>query len=134
MKKLAKLFEVLGFVIQYLVPIFLFGDIIPFTTTKDVVKGCLTGMGYIAIALALFFVMKKVKEWVLQKPKSLKRAIVLSIPDILWWGAIYIGLDFTTDFMLKISRYWSGVIIFILLGRGCAMISEALSAEEGVKA
>lgn len=133
MKKLATVFQFVGFAIQYLVPVLLFGDLIPFTTTKEAVGKCLTGAGYIAVALILFFVMKKLKEWVLQKPKSLKRALVLSIPDILWWLAIYLGLDFTTDFLLKFSKYWGSVIIFILLGRGCYMISEALYSEEGVK-
>lgn len=133
MKKLAKLFAFVGFAIQYIVPIVIFGDIVPFTTTKEAVGRCLTGMGYVAIALALFFALKKVKEWILQKPKSIKRALLLSIPPIVWWVAIFIGLEFLSSFMLKFSNYWDKVILFIILGRGCYVVSEALSAEEGVK-
>ena len=133
MKKLATLFAFVGFAIQYIVPIVIFGDIVPFTTTKEAVGRCLTGMGYVAIALALFFALKKVKEWILQKPKSIKRALLLSIPPIVWWVAIFIGLELLSSFMLKFSNYWDKVILFIILGRGCYVVSEALSAEEGVK-
>ena len=133
MKKLATLFAFVGFAIQYIVPIVIFGDIVPFTTTKEAVGRCLTGMGYVAIALALFFALKKVKEWILHKPKSIKRALLLSIPPIVWWVAIFIGLEFLSSFMLKFSNYWDKVILFIILGRGCYVVSEALSAEEGVK-
>lgn len=131
MKKLATVFQFAGFVVQYLIPIVLFGDIVPYT--KEGVGRCLTGMGYIAIGLVLFFCFKKFKEWLLQRPKSIKRALVLSVFPIVWWVAIMLGLDFLSVFVLKISNYWDKVIIFILLGRGCYVASEALAdTEEGV--
>ena len=129
MKKLATLFNFAGFIIQYLFPIVLFGDIIPYT--KEGIGRCLTGMGYIAIALVLYFCCKKLKEWLLQKPKSLKRALILSVFPIVWWAAILIGVDFVSEFVLKFSNYWDKIILFILLGRGCYVVSEAISAEEG---
>lgn len=128
MKKLATFFQFAGFSIQYLFPIAIFGDIVPYT--KDSVGKCLTGMGYIAIALVLFFVAKKLKEWLLQRPKSIKRALVLSVFPIVWWLAILIGVDFLSTFVLKFANYWDNVIVFILLGRVCYVISEALTAEE----
>lgn len=131
MKKLATLFAFLGFAIQYVIPILLFGDIVPFFTTPEAISKCLTGMGYVAVALILFFAFKKIKEWILQKPKSIKRAIILSIPSIVWWAAILLGLHFVTEAIVKFANYWEYVIIFILLGRGCYVISEGLSAEEG---
>lgn len=132
MKKLATLFNFVGFAIQYLLPIILFGDVVPYT--KEGLGRCLTGMGYIAIALVLYFCCKKFKEWLLQKPKSIKRALVLSIFPIVWWLAIFLGLDFLSAFVLKLSNYWDKVILFILLGRGCYVVSEALSnTEEGAK-
>lgn len=131
MKKLATLFSFVGFVIQYIVPIAIFGDIVPYTA--EGVGKCLTGMGYIAVALVLFFAFKKAKEWLLQKPKSIKRALLLSIPAIVWWVAIYLGLEYLMSFMFTFSEFWCKVILFIILGRGCYVVSEALSAEEGVK-
>lgn len=132
MKKLATLFQFVGFVIQYLVPIAIFGDIVPYT--KEGLGRCLTGMGYVAIALALFFACKKGKEWLLQRPKSITRALILSVFPIVWWVAILIGVDFVSAFMLKFAHYWDKVILFILLGRGCYVLSEALAAgEEGAK-
>lgn len=126
MKKLATLFQFVGFAIQYLFPIVIFGDIVPYT--KDSVGKCLSAMGYVAIALALFFVAKKFKEWLLQKPKSIKRALILSVFPIVWWIAIMIGVDFISTFVMKFSNYWDSVLIFILLGRGCYVVSEALSS------
>lgn len=131
MKKLANVFAVLGFVIQYIVPIALFGDVVPFVTTKEAIGKCLTGAGYIALGLVLFFVCKKGKEWILQRPKSIFRAFILSIPDILWWLAIHFALDFLAGAIINFSNYWSHILIFILIGRGCYIISEGLSSEEG---
>lgn len=130
MKKLATFFSIVGFAVQYLFPIILFGDIVPYT--KDGLGKCLTGMGYIAIALAVYFASKKVKEWLLQKPKSIKRALLLSIFPIVWWAIILLGADFLSAFMLDFSNFWDKVILFIILGRGCCVVSEAL-LEEGVK-
>ena len=126
MKKLATLFNLVGFVIQYLVPVIIFGDIVPYT--KESVGKCLTGMGYIAIALILLFVAKKFKEWLLQKPKSIKRALILSVFPVVLWLAVMLGLDFLSAFIMKISAYWDKVIVFILLGRGCYVVSEALTS------
>ena len=131
MKKLATLFQFVGFAIQYIIPIAIFGDIVPYTA--EGVGKCLTGMGYVAVALVLFFAFKKAKEWLLQKPKSIKRALLLSIPALVWWLAIYLGLEFLSSFMLTFANYWDKGILFIILGRGCYVVSEALSAEEGVK-
>lgn len=133
MKKLADLFAFLGFAIQYVVPILLFGDIVPFFITKEAIGKCLSGMGYVALGLILFFAFKKIKEWILQKPKSIKRAIILSIPDVVWWVAISLGLHFVTDAIVRFSNYWAYIIIFILIGRFCYIVSEGLSAEEGAK-
>lgn len=129
MKKLATLFSIVGFTVQYLFPIILFGDIVPYT--RDGIGKCLTGMGYIAIGLAVYFASKKVKEWLLHKPKSIARALLLSVFPIVWWLVIMLGADFVIGFLLDFSNYWDKVILFIILGRGCCVVSEALS-EEGV--
>jgi hypothetical protein len=51
----------------------------------------------------------------------------------VWWVAIFFGLDYITSFMLTFAEFWNKVIVFIILGRGCYVISEGLSAEEGAK-
>lgn len=130
MKKLATFFSLAGFAIQYLLPIIVFGDIVPYT--KEGWGRCLTGMGYLAVALALYFVSKKFKEWLLQKPKSIKRALILSLFPIVWWVVVFIGVDFLLAFTANFAAFWDKVIVFILLGRGCSVVSEAL-VEEGDK-
>lgn len=133
MKKLSNLFALLGFIIQYIVPVLLFGDIVPFVTNDVTMGKCLTGMGYVAIGLILFFALKKIKERILQKPKSIKRAILLSIPSIVWWVAIFLALEYLMSFMMTFADFWDKVIIFIILGRGCYVVSESLCEEEGAK-
>jgi hypothetical protein len=124
MKKLATFFNFVGFCIQYLFPIVIFGDVIPYT--RDGIGKCLTAMGYIAIALLVYFILKKFKEWLLQKPKSLKRAVILSLFPVAWWLIVFLGLDWLSAFMLTFSHYWDKVIFFIILGRAFYCLSEAM--------
>lgn len=131
MKKLAPLFSLFGFIIQYVCPVVIFGDIVPFT--REGVGRCLTGMGYMAIALVLFFATKKIKEWLLQKPKSITRGLLLSVFPIVWWVAVAVALDFLGATVISLTNYWSRVIVFILIGRGCYVVAEALAVEEGDK-
>lgn len=132
MKKLSTLFSIVGFAIQFVAPVLLFGDVIPYT--QESVGKCLTGMGYVAGAVLLFFALKKAKEWLLQKPKSILRGILLSLPSIFWWVAIFLALDYVRAFTLTLTEYWVKVIYFVVVGRICYIISEALEAEEGAKA
>lgn len=131
MKKLSTLFSIVGFAIQFVAPVLLFGDVIPYT--KEQVGKCLTGMAYVAGAVLLFFALKKVKEWLLQKPKSILRGILLSLPSVFWWVAIFLALDYVRAFTITLTEYWVKVIYFVVVGRICYIISEALEAEEGVK-
>lgn len=132
MKKLSTLFSIVGFAIQFVAPVLLFGDVIPYT--QESVGKCLTGMGYVAGAVLLFFALKKAKEWLLQKPKSILRGILLSLPSIFWWVAIFFALGYVRAFTMTLTEYWVKVIYFVVVGRICYIISEALDAEEGAKA
>ena len=124
MRKLATLFSCVGFIIQYIVPLLLFGTVVPYT--HDGVQKGLTVMGYIAVGILAYIISKKVKEWLLQKPKSFKRALALSVFPVVWWLIIFLCLGWTSSFMLTFSNYWDKVIIFIIIGRGFYILSETL--------
>lgn len=131
MKKLSTFLSCVGFVIQYLVPIAMFGDIVPYT--QESVGKCLTGMGYVAIGLVLFFAYKKFNGWLLQKPKSIKRAILLCIPAFVVWLAVDLGINAIITFLLTFAKYWSEILIFIILGSLCKILSEAVVSGEETK-
>jgi hypothetical protein len=128
-KKLSTVFNFIGFTIQYIVPILLFGNVIPYT--HDGIKAGLTGVGYIALAVLLFFSSKKLKEWILQQKKSVWRGLVLSIFPIVWWLIIFLCLGWLSRFLLTFTQYWDKVIIFIIIGRIFYVVSETIS-EGGV--
>jgi hypothetical protein len=124
MKKLSTLFSFIGFMVQYVAPLILFGDIIPYV--RDHVGVSLTWMGYIAIGIFLFFVSKRLKEKVLEKPKSIIRAVLLSIFPIVWWLILFIGMSWISTLFLKVATYWKNIIYFIIIGRGFYIAAEAV--------
>ena len=101
--------------VQYVAPLFLFGDVIPYI--QDNIGKSLTAMGYIAIGILIFFISKKLKERVLGMPKSIGRAAILSIFPIAWWLILFIGMGWISAFLLKIATYWKNIIYFIVIGR-----------------
>ena len=124
MKKLSTLFSFIGFMVQYVAPLILFGDVIPYV--KDNVGRSLTCMGYIALGIFLFFVSKKLKEYILSKPKSIVRAVILSIFPIVWWLILFIGMNWFSVLLLKVATYWKNIIYFIIVGRMFCVASEAV--------
>ena len=131
MKWIRRAFSALGFAFTYLIPIILFGGVVPYT--HDGVKAGLTKMGYIAIAVIVIVLSGKLKEYLLERPKSFGRALILSLFPVVWWLIIFFALGWIESFAASISLWWDKVIIFILLGRICCVISEALYDTEEKK-
>lgn len=118
----------LGFLFQYIIPIILFGNVIPFT--HGAIKAGLTASGYIACGVLLFILIRKLKEWLHSKPKSLTRGIILSIFPIAIWVIVNIGLGAVERFIASFIGYWHYVIIFIIIGRLFYIADEALADKE----
>jgi hypothetical protein len=131
MKRLSTVLNLVGFIIQYIAPVLLFGSVVPYT--HDTLEKGLTGMGVIAIGVLVYFVSKKLKEWILGRPKSLWRGLILSIFPIVWWLLIFLCLGWISTFLLSVANYWDKVIIFIIVGRGFYVASETVYniTEEG---
>ena len=82
-------------------------------------------MGYIAVVLFALVCIKKLKEKLLSKPKSLQRGIVLSLFPIILWLVINVSVDYVVRFIADFAEYWDKVLLFIILGRIFYTIHEA---------
>ena len=118
----------LGFVIQYIVPIILFGNVIPYT--RGTIEAGLTVMGYIAMGIIAFILIGKIKAYLLSKPKSLTRGIILSIFPVVAWLIVNIGISAVVNFLNSFLDYWHYTIIFIIIGRLFYILDEALTDKE----
>lgn len=128
MKWLIRTFYLLGFLVMYIVPIVLFGNVIPYT--HDGVAAGLTGAGYIAACVVVFLISRKFSKWIHEQEKSLLRGIGLSIFPIIWWIVILLLSGWISEFIGTFLQYWNKMIIFILLGRACFTTAEALTENE----
>jgi hypothetical protein len=124
MKKLAGLFEWIGFIIQYIVPLFLFSDVIPYVVEHP--SQSVTVMGYICLGLIGIFLWKKAKQKILEMPKAWWRALILSIPSLLVWLGVWFVIGGVTEFIVKLGNYWGSVLIFVIVGRVFCVVSETL--------
>lgn len=118
----------LGFIFQYIIPIILFGNVVPFT--HGAVRAGLTVSGYIAGGTLLFIIINKIKAWLHSKPKSLTRGVILSAFPVAIWIIINIGLESVNRFLSSFIGYWHYVIVFIIIGRLFYIADEALAEKE----
>lgn len=120
--------RVLSFVCTFVMPVLLLGVISPLIH-GELGQG-LTGLGYIALALAIVIVAIKLIGKIWKMPKGWKRALLLSIFPIAIWLVVMLGIDYVQAILVSICDYWLKVGIFILIGRALAIIEECLHESE----
>lgn len=118
----------IGFIFQYLVPIALFGNVIPYT--HEAVEAGLTVMGYIAVTMLILIISGKLKDKLHHMHKGLVRALMLSLFPVAYWIIVKIGIDYLLNLFVALASYWGYIIIFILLGRFFYIISEMVYKED----
>ena len=128
MKWCKRLLVCLGFSFEYIVPILLFGGVVPYT--RDTVEAGLTKAGYIALALIAMILIKKAKEKLLNLPKSLARGVVLSVFPLIVWAVVNVGLSWCLSAINSLCVYWDRILLFVVLGRVFYIMEEALSERE----
>ena len=111
----------IGFIFQYIIPIFLFGNVLPYWREAGV-----TVMGYIAIAIIALIICGKLKGKLHEMPKGLVRASLLSLFPIAFWLIVKIGVNYLLNLAVDLAQYWGYVIIFIIIGRLFYIISEII--------
>lgn len=124
MKAIKIILRILSFVATFIVPILLLGVISPLVH-GELGKG-LTGLGYIAVALAIVVTAFKLFGKIIKMEKGWKRALLLSVFPIALWLVIWLGIDYVQAILVSISQYWLKVGIFIIIGRALAVVEECL--------
>ena len=115
---------VLSYIFQYIMPIVLFGGVIPYFH-GDIGAG-LTGCGVIAVCLVLALIYRKVKAVIKDKLTGVAQALLLSIFPIAMWVTVGKGIYGVMNFVNSLIDYWWVALIFIILGRVCAIVGEAI--------
>lgn len=115
MRIYSHILSVIGFIFQYIVPIVLFGNVIPYT--HESLEAGLTVMGYIAIAVLILILSGKLKEKLQHMHKGLVRALLLSLFPIAYWLIVKIGINYLLSLFVALTQCWGYIIIFILIGR-----------------
>ena len=124
MKVYSNILSCIGFIFQYIVPIVLFGNVIPYT--HESLEAGLTVMGYIAIATIVLILSGKLKDRLHEMPKGLVRAFLLSLFPVASWVIVKIGINYLVNLCIALAQYWGYIIVFILIGRLFYIISEMI--------
>jgi hypothetical protein len=106
----------------------MFGNVVPYQ--RGAVQAGLSVAGYIALGAILFILIKKFKEWLHGRPKSLIRGIILSLFPIVIWAIVTVGLDAFVKVIDSFMQYWYYLIMFIVIGRTFYVLDEAMAERE----
>lgn len=105
----------IGFIFQYVVPIVLFGNVIPYT--HESLEAGLTAMGYIAIAVLAIILIKKFKKKLNDMSRGFIKALFLSlIFPMVYWLIVKVGVNYLLNLFVGLAQYWGYIIIFIVIG------------------
>ena len=118
-----------GFSFQYIMPIVVFGMVIPYT--HGTMEAGLTGAGIVALAIIIAICGSKIKEALKSQPKCWLRAAILYLlfPTAIWC-VLGIGLDKVANFFLTLIDYWWFALSFIVVGGIFFVIEETLSGSK----
>lgn len=125
MKALRIILLILGFIFQIIMPIVIFGMVIPYYHGE--LGSGLTGAGIIALVVLAIILTNKLKTTLKEQPKSVFRGIILSIFPIAIWCVLGIGVDKVAHFFITLVDYWWTALIFIIIGRIFYIVEEALT-------
>ena len=115
MKWIYRSLILLGFTFQYIIPLILFGGVIPYT--HDGIAAGLTKMGYIAIAVGILIVCSKLERKLEALNDGILKELLKSIFPIGKWLIVGFALSWVTDFVDNLTSWWWDMIIFIIIGR-----------------
>jgi small-conductance mechanosensitive channel len=122
-KKTSLLFRGLGFVFQIVLPILLFGIVIPYT--HGTLQSGLTGFGYFAAIVLVLVIGAKVKKSAEKLEKSLFRGIILAIFPLVGWVIIAFGAKYLAQFIESFIGFWDKTLFFIIIGRIFYLLDES---------
>lgn len=125
MKAIKITLRILSFTATFIIPIVLLGVISPLVHGQ--LGSGLTGLGYIAVALAIVVVAFKLLGTILKMEKGWKRALLISAFPMSLWLVVWLGIDYVQVLILSISQYWLKVGLFITLGQALSVLESCLN-------
>ena len=129
MKWIYRGFSVAGFVFEYVLPIILFGKVIPYTHGE--IAAGLTAAGVIAVCILAIVVAKRIKESVIRWDHGLPRGIVLSLIEAVPIVLVALFLRWLAPAISGILEYWLSIIPFFIVGRLFYIFAEIVYEKGG---
>ena len=129
MKALRTVLYVFSYISQYLMPIILFGIVVPFY--HGAIGPGMTGAGIIFTCLALSLAYRKIEKKIDDSVKGVWHGALLSLFPIIVWIVLGIGIQRVLTFVNTLIDYWWIAFIFILIGRICATVADAMEEKDG---
>lgn len=120
---------IFGFICQSVMPISLFGLVIPYWHGE--LEAGFTATGLFALAVLSIIVISKLKNKLNSMEKGTLRGVILhlAIPLSIWLIAGK-GIDFVERFVINLINYWWIAGIFLAIGGVMYLIEEILSSME----
>jgi hypothetical protein len=115
MRIYSHILSVIGFLFQYVAPIILFGNVIPYT--HESLEAGLTLMAYIAMVFLIVVISRKLKKKLEGMNRCFLKALFLSlIYPVTYWFIAKIGINYLVNLFVALAQYWSYIVIFIIIG------------------
>ena len=124
MKLVKTTLYVFAYIFQYLMPIVLFGFVVPYI--RGNAGTGMTGAGIIALCLVISITYRKLEKKIDENIKGVWHGILLSIVPIIIWLALGIGIQRVLDFVNTLVDYWWIAFIFIIIGRICYTVADSM--------
>lgn len=128
MKWISRLFYVIGFILEYVVPICLFGVVTPLVHGK--LEEGLTAVGALAVVILAFIIIGKVKDIVKEWKKSLGRAIILALLKAVPLIAFALVIHFLAPLIDKLQEYVWRIVPVFSVGLIFDVVGEYLDTKE----
>lgn len=124
MKALRTFLYVFAYICQYLMPIILFGIVVPYY--RGAMGPGATGAGIVALCIVLAITYRRIERKIDENVKGAWHGIFLSIFPMLLWVALGIGIGRVLTFVNTLVDYWWIAFIFIIIGRICTIVADAM--------
>lgn len=117
---------IFAYICQYLMPIILFGFVVPYY--RGTAATGATGAGIIALCLVFAITYRKIERKIDENVSGAWHGILLSIVPIIIWISLGIGIHRVLEFVETLVAYWWVAFIFIIIGRLLTTVGDAMEA------
>ncbi len=123
-----KVFYVIGFILEVVVPLLLFGFVSPLVHGK--IGEGLTTVGIIIVSIFGFVCLGKLKSRIKAQDKSIKRAVVLAVLKAVPLIIFSLIVGYLSEFIISLTRYLYKIIPIFILGCTFDLTAEYLESKE----